>query len=249
MLVLVCATSHYKQKQAQKGYTMNNTTKNNATKATTTNKATLLKEARLTMKSDIEQAKEINVHQVPTKDLHSGKDGQVFEYMVKLAIGNTNFIGIAKQGVVDTRKKIGEKLLKIEIKQGAGELATLNRDGSIKTSILKSDLIIVTSIYSLKKADVLKCAYVFNTEDFINLVDELGLIRYKVSSNQLRKAKSDSSYIKYHDKMTLQTLSNSPSRLYEYELALAEHGTRLDKWLSDNNIKPSRLYYDTLATI
>lgn len=227
---------------------MNNTTKRtNATK--TTNKATLLKQARLTMKSDIEQAKEINVHQAPTKDLHSGKDGQVFEYMVKLAIGNTNFIGIAKQGEVDTRKKIDDKMLKIEIKQGAGELATLNRDGSIKTSILKSDLIIVTPIYSLKKPDVLECAYVFDTEDFINLVDELGLIRYKTSSNQLRKAKSDSSYIKYHDKMTLQTLSNSPTRLGEYEEALAEYGIRLDKWLASNDICPSKLYYDILATI
>lgn len=175
----------------------------------------------------IAQTKEINYNVVPTKNIDNGRGGKQFEMLVKFAIGNYNFKGVSKSGRLDTTKKKNGERLKIEIKQNAGELATLDENGNIIDCITKNDIIIYAPEYN-PNAPVELQAYVMNATDFYNGLVQNGCIRYKTST-AVNNAVKQGYCEKYHDKITIQ--NNSLKKLDKIYDLCEEIGVSLKEWV------------------
>ena len=186
-------------------------------------------------------AKECDCYVTPIKGVNSGSDGRLYELSVKMCIGNYRFKGIvANAKCIDTTKKVNGRICKFEVKSGCGTLCNLNERGEIIDSpLLKSDFIIYTPRY-YSDVPVVKQSYVFSVPDFLFVLDECGLIRYKYSGNQYyvnedgRKERKPGAY---YDKMTIQSFLNSKRKTEMLYDLLEQYGTRLDNFCIENNIK------------
>ena len=125
----------------------------------------------------------------------------------------------ARYGVYHNGKRV-----KIEIKQNASEIATIDKNGNINSVLLKADYVIYAPEYS--PAYAVECqAYVLDAKQFIDLLSENGLIRYKMSSAQYKKAENE----RWHDRITIQSLNSKARYNRMYDL-LEEYGTLLKEW-------------------
>ena len=153
-----------------------------------------------------------------------GRNGKNFESQVKSYLGNYKKAGITTIGKVDTTKTYNGKRVKIEIKQNASEIATIDKNGTIKSVLLSADYVIYAPEYS--PAYAVECqAYVLDAKQFIDLLSENGLIRYKMSSAQYKKAEDE----RWHDRITIQSLNSKARYNRMYDL-LEEYGTLLKEW-------------------
>lgn len=155
-----------------------------------------------------------------------GREGKTFESEVKSYIGNYSKATISKQGRTDCTITLSNgKRVKCEIKNGGGELATINADGSMKWGFSLNGMIIYAPTYTPEQP-VETQAYVFNNaEEFVNALASMNLIRNKYSTAMNRRAKAD----RYHDKITIQSLSSTGryNKMYDY---CEECGTLLANW-------------------
>lgn len=180
----------------------------------------------------LDYAAKTDVHVKPTKGINSGAHGNAFERAVKLELGNYRFKGTAKRGHYDSTKKIDGNRYRIEIKQGAGELATLDENGNIIHSELTADLFIYAPEYD-PNFDVIYQAYVLTTDNFIACIKAARLTRLKKSTAQYRRPEDE----RYYDRLAIQTFTNSKKAMERLYNALEEYGQPLNKWLVENKIK------------
>lgn len=157
---------------------------------------------------------------------NDGANGTSYEMAVKVALGNYNGQLKSKAGTMDTRKG-GHS---VEIKSGCGELATLNENGEIITTIFKRDIIIYAPFYEAGD-DVFCTSYVLTTEDFFSALEKANLIRTKVSSAMNKKKQNGEPW--YYDRMAIQSFKNSQKATDRWLDALEECGMDLKSWLEE----------------
>lgn len=146
-------------------------------------------------------------HVKPTKGIDNGAGGKLAETFIKLLLENTRGKGVSPAGLgYDTIKKINGKMTTIEIKSGCGELAKIVND----VPVFKSAKYICYCPFS--GITDIKCYKVFETEVFISLLESAGLIRLKISTAEYKAAKAENRPPK-HDRLTIQTFSNSAKKM------------------------------------
>lgn len=188
-----------------------------------------------------EYVKECDCYVTPVKGTNSGSDGRMCELAVKMCMNNYRFNGIvASAKSVDTVKKINGRVCKFEIKSGCGTLCNLDRNGNIVNSpLLKSDYVVYTPRYYYD-TPVAKQTYVFAVPDFLFVLEECGLIRYKYSGAQYftnEKGQRERKANAFYDKLTIQSFFNSKRKTEKLFDLLEQYGKRLDKFCIENNIK------------
>lgn len=171
-----------------------------------------------------EYAKNVDVHTMPKAGTNSGCHGVSYELAVKVAMCNYGSKGKAKAGAVDTRKAG----YNVEIKSGCGELATVDADGKIISTVFKSDIVVYAPFYE-PEDDVFGVSYVMTTEDFFGALEQAGLIRKKVSSAMNKKKQAGESW--HYDRLAIQSYTNSKKATARWLDALEEYGMSLDEWL------------------
>lgn len=196
-------------------------------------------------------AKAEQVHQQALKDceINFGAEGRCFEMLVKLALNNYKFKDISEPAKSDTLKKVNGKIASIEIKTACGELATIT-NGQFKVSSERTTAEYRNNCFDIArvrnkatKADYVVYipepdfdypvefqAYVLTGADFEYVLKNLGLIRFKQSTNGKNQGYD------FYDRFAIQSFKNSKKK-YEalYEM-LEEFGTSLDLWIEENEI-------------
>lgn len=156
------------------------------------------------MKGYSEKAKKCHVK--PTKGIDNGAGGKLAEIFIKLLLENTRGKGISPAGVgYDTMKKIHGKMATVEIKSGCGELARMIEGVPVYKSAKYICYCPISGITDIK------CYKVFETNTFISLLENAGLIRMKISTAEYKAAKIENRPPK-HDRITIQTFSNSAKK-------------------------------------
>lgn len=155
-----------------------------------------------------------------------GREGKTFEGEVKSYIGNFCKATISKQGVNDGTITLSNgKRVPYEIKNGGGELAIVNANGSIKWGFSLKGLFIYAPVYDVTRP-VEYQTYVFDSaEAFVKGLAERNLIRSKYSTAMNRKPEAN----KRHDRITIQSLSSAGryNKMYDY---CEECATLLADW-------------------
>lgn len=155
-----------------------------------------------------------------------GRNGKTFEGEVKSYLKNFKKAEISRQGVNDGTITLSNgKRVPYEIKNGGGELATINANGTMKWGFNLKGLFFYAPVYDATQP-VEKQAYVFESaETFVNGLADRNLIRSKYSTAMNRRAKAD----RYHDKITIQSLSSAGryNKMYDY---CEECATLLANW-------------------
>lgn len=155
-----------------------------------------------------------------------GRNGKTFESEVKSYLKNFKKAEISRQGVNDGTITLSNgKRVPYEIKNGGGELATINANGTMKWGFNLKGLFFYAPVYDATQP-VEKQAYVFESaETFVNGLADRNLIRSKYSTAMNRRAKAD----RYHDKITIQSLSSAGryNKMYDY---CEECATLLANW-------------------
>lgn len=194
-----------------------------------------------------------NIHQPALKGcgINFGSHGNLVEMVVKYALNNYNWKGIALAKHTDTRKKINGKICTIEIKTGGGELATIAttefkkmggarmpaewRNEKFDTTPKSSNCFKAEYVVYIPEPDLsydlISQAYVLTGSDFEMIMKELGLIRYK-QSTELCNRKAD-----YYDKFAIADLGKSKKRRMALYDLLDEYGTGLAEWIDENIIE------------
>lgn len=156
------------------------------------------------MKGYLVKAKDCHVK--PTKGIDNGAGGKLAETFIKLLLENTRGKGISPAGMgYDTMKKIHGKMTTIEIKSGCGELARIIEGVPVYKSAKYVCYCPISGITDIK------CYKVFETDTFISLLENAGLIRLKISTAEYKTAKAENRPPK-HDRLTIQTFSNSAKK-------------------------------------
>lgn len=155
-----------------------------------------------------------------------GRVGKTFESAVKTFLGNFVKAAISKQGKDDcTVTRNNKKRIACEIKSGAGELASIDANGAIHWGFNLNGMLIYAPVYDAMQP-VEKQAYVFeNAQDFITMLTDANLTRFKYSTAMNRKPKE----ARYHDKITIQSLSSTGRYNKMYDIC-EQYGTLLASW-------------------
>lgn len=164
-------------------------------------------------------ARTVNAH---SKDAHNGAWGTLLELEIKKSLNNTRQLK-SGAGKVDTRKKG----FKIEIKSACGELATLDENGEMVTSIFKNDFIIYAPFYE-PDDDIFTCCYVLTIDGFKKALESANMIRQKMSTNMSKRKKAGLPY--YNDRLAIQSFTNSKKKTAAWLTALDENGISLEEW-------------------
>lgn len=180
----------------------------------------------------MEYVNNIDVHISNVKGINNGAEGNLYEMLIKLALNNCKFHGVSKKGCTDTTKKINNVLSKIEIKNGCGELGTLDNKGNIKTLVFKRDYIIFNIDWS-PEYDVIQCSFICKAMDYYKILSESGLIRKKMSTAQYKRPKTD----RYYDRIAIQSYKNSKRKTDLYYDNAIKYAVPLKQFLINNNIQ------------
>ena len=183
--------------------------------------------ARKAYKADtIAMANVIFTKPVKGDGVDRGRVGKTFESAVKTFLGNFVKAAISKQGKDDcTVTRTNKKRMACEIKSGAGELASISADGSIKWGFNPNGLFIYAPTYDASQP-VEKQAYVFESaQDFVTMLTDANLTRFKYSTAMNRKPKE----VRFHDKITIQSLSSTGRYNKMYDIC-EQYGTLLADW-------------------
>jgi hypothetical protein len=150
------------------------------------------------VKAYIEYAKNLDVHQVPTKGINSGAVGRALEMKIKNDLGNFHFSGVSSSRRNDTMKSG----YKIEIKTAAGELANIDENGNITSPLFSSDYIIYAPFPCLD-FELEQMFIVCKADEFYARVQEANLTRLKMST-AMSKNVFYTDEEKWKDKISLQ---------------------------------------------
>lgn len=139
---------------------------------------------------------------------NDGYKGNLFEGYVKAYLGNFRGSMVSARGAIDTRKKLktGE-IVSFEIKQGQGELGTLDREGNVISTCLTRDYMITCYKFNPDEP-VEKQAHVLTMETYVMMMNELNLIGTKFSNQQYA---NPDPYTRYHDRLCIKQMS-TPKR-------------------------------------
>lgn len=173
-----------------------------------------------------------DIHKSCVKGINNGADGNLYEMLIKLALNNYKFEGVSKKGRTDTKKKINDMLADIEIKNGCGELGTLDNKGNIKTLVFKRDYIIFNIDWS-PEYDVIQCSFICKAMDYYKILSESGLIRKKMSTAQYKRPKTD----RFYDRIAIQSYKNSKRKTDLYYDNAIKYAIPLKQFLTNNNIQ------------
>lgn len=179
-------------------------------------------------------AEQNNCHRKPVAGNNCGCDGRLYEQLVKVALGNYKFKGVAKSGHADT-KKLGNSF---EIKQGCGELGVIDENGNIVSTVFTKDYIIYAPDYMVGD-NVKYVSWVMTTAQFLSALNECGLIRKKVSSFMSRRKAQGLDW--YPDRIAIQSYKNSHRKYNLWTETLENYGQPLCDWLEENCIKSIEL--------
>ena len=155
-----------------------------------------------------------------------GRVGKTFESAVKTFLGNFVKAAISKQGKDDcTITRANKKRVACEIKSGAGELASIDANGVIHWGFNLNGMFIYAPVYDATQP-VETQAFVFeNAQDFITMLTDANLTRFKYSTAMNRKPKE----ARFHDKITIQSLSSTGRYNKMYDIC-EQYGTLLANW-------------------
>lgn len=184
------------------------------------------KEKKLQLANSLKKALETEGKR-PQKGIDSGALGKSSEGLVRYYCNDYRAERVCRElGKIDMRKKVNGKMCSFEIKQGAFEIAELNRNGSVVKSIAdKNDYIIYCPRYSSEIA-VEKQFYVVPMVDFMDGVIEANLIRYKATTPMQAIKKAGGEW--YHDRITIQ--NNSLKKENAMLDMLDEYGESLEQF-------------------
>lgn len=211
---------------------MNNNNNNN-------NKETKKERQRRMLMLYLAYAMAADVHKKPQKGTNSGAEGRAFERAINFHLGLYNrsesvqgagLFDSVKYGTMNGKKK----RISIEVKTGAGTLATLDEKGDILTSpLLKSDFVVYTPRF-YPSYDVKKQALFFETSVFLDILKNNGLIRKKTSGKMTAQKKSGGSW--YYDIMSIQSFTNSKKKFQAFTSDLFFEGMTFDDFVEEYNI-------------
>ncbi len=182
-----------------------------------------------------------DVHVKPTKGLSSGSHGRLYELLIKLALGNYKFAGVAAAGQYDTRKVINGKTCHIEIKSGAGELIALGALNEITADIRRADYVIYSPQYTPVITDdcdaaiknAVKQSYIMPALEFFTMLVDNDLTRLKRSTQTYGEAFfGDPQY----DRITIQSFENSRKKTDLLYTLLEKNAMPLQDWLQQVGI-------------
>ena len=182
----------------------------------------------------LKYAQNVNVHVKAQKGVNSGAEGRALERAVNFELGlynrskevqgNNKFDCIKYQKDGEKRKQV-----KIEIKSGAGTLATLNSDGSIASSpLMKSDFIAYVPRFYPSES-VKEQVLFFEVSDFMDILKNNGLIRKKVSGSMNTVKKSGGAW--YYDILSIQSFTNSKRKFEKFTSDLFFNGITFDDFI------------------
>lgn len=133
-----------------------------------------------------------------------GAKGNAFEMLIKIALKNYNFKGVAPRSKFDTTKTIDGTKVKFECKTGSGELAHLSRNGVLRNSpTLKSDYIIYCLKFDAYKPLTEQEIFVVETSEFLVRVSENKLTRVKMTTKMKNSDRPEE--LKFKDVWSLST--------------------------------------------
>ena len=175
-----------------------------------------------------------NCHVKPTTGINSGNEGRTVELAVKLALDNYRGAqAISAATRKDTFKSLDGVKTSFEIKSGCGVLANIDENGNYYGTMLKSEYVIYVPEYDIN-LPVTCQAYVLLVEDFIEILQEIGLIRLKMSGAQYCNGQRKEGA--FYDRLTIQTFKNSKRKtalLYE---ALNRYADTMEDFFNRYNI-------------
>lgn len=181
----------------------------------------------------------VDVHKKPQKGTNSGAEGRAFERAINFHLGLYNrsesvqgagLFDSVKYGTVNGKKK----RIAIEVKTGAGTLATLDESGNILTSpLLKSDFVAYTPQF-YPELDLENQVLFFETTAFIDILKKHGLIRKKVSGKMNAQKKSGGAW--YYDILSIQSFKNSKKKYHAFTSDLFFEGMTFSDFVEEYNI-------------
>lgn len=202
-------------------------------------------------------AEKVKIHQKAVRDcgINFGSHANLSEMVLKYAMNNYSFKGIALNGHTDTCKKIDGKMCTVEIKTGSGELATIIGDGfklmngkrtsatwrnnKFDTTPKKNDCFKADYVVYIPEPDLsyplTSQAYVLTGDDFREILKGLGLIRYKQSTSASNQG------LDYYDKFAIGDFKGSDKKYNALYDLLEEYGTGFEEWLESHDIEPAEI--------
>ena len=163
-----------------------------------------------------ERAKTTPWETAPTMGIDNGIGGKCFEVCtVAEIVKRCN--GVKSTGKCD----LTFKGTTFELKTGCGELGkiTYNANGKPVIHIRKVGFYIYAPEYN-ENYNALQQAYVISQNDFLALLDDIGLIRYKKSSYAIKNG------IDRPDKITIQSFKNSKKKYNALYDSLETYGIK-----------------------
>lgn len=180
-----------------------------------------------------------DVHKKPQKGTNSGAEGRAFERAINFHLGlydrsesvqGAGAFDSVKYGIMGGKKK----RISIEVKTGAGTLATLDESGNILTSpLFKSDFVAYTPQF-YPELDLENQALFFETSAFIDILKKHGLIRKKVSGKMNAQKKSGAGW--YYDILSIQSFKNSKKKYHAFTSDLFFEGMIFNDFVEEYNI-------------
>lgn len=180
-----------------------------------------------------------DVHKKPQKGTNSGAEGRAFERAINFHLGLYNrsesvqgagLFDSIKYGTVNGKKK----RISIEVKTGAGTLATLDESGNILTSpLFKSDFVAYTPQF-YPELDLENQVLFFETSAFIDILKKHGLIRKKVSGKMNTQKKNGGNW--YYDILSIQSFKNSKKKYHAFTSDLFFEGMTFNDFVEEYNI-------------
>ena len=163
-----------------------------------------------------ERAKTTPWETAPTIGIDNGIGGKCFEVCAVAEIVK-RCMGVKSTGRCD----LTLKGTTFELKTGCGELGkiTYKKDGEPIIHIRKVDCYIYAPEYN-EGYNALQQAYVIPQNDFLSLLDDIGLIRYKKSSYAVKNG------FDKPDKVTIQSFKNSNKKYNALYDALETYGIK-----------------------
>lgn len=180
-----------------------------------------------------------DIHKKPQRGTNSGAEGRAFERSVNFYLGlydrsekvqGAGAFDSVKYGIINGKKK----RISIEVKTGAGTLATLDENGNILTSpLFKSDFVAYTPQF-YPNLDLENQVLFFETSVFIDILKKHGLIRKKISGKMNTQKKSGGNW--YYDILSIQSFKNSKKKYHAFTSDLFFEGMTFNDFVEEYNI-------------
>ena len=181
----------------------------------------------------------VDVHKKPQRGTNSGAEGRAFERAVNFYLGlydrsekvqGAGMFDSVKYGIINGKKK----RISIEVKTGAGTLATLDENGNILTSpLFKSDFVAYTPQF-YPDLDLENQVLFFETSVFIDILKKHGLIRRKISGKMNAQKKSGGNW--YYDILSIQSFKNSKKKYRAFTSDLFFEGMPFNDFVEEYNV-------------